>query len=709
MKRLLGIALLAWACVAQAQPSFAEVKAAFRPSDLQLLDRRGEMLQTMRLDKRQRQLAWVPLPEVSPALLRAVLLSEDRGFYEHSGVDWGAVASSAWANLWNKRTRGASTVTMQLAGLLDEDETLRRTRRTAAQKIGQALMARKLEQSWSKAQILEAYLNLVPLRGELAGIHAAARQLFERGPSGLDAREASLMAALLRAPNAGSAVVAKRACALLQEVKQDCTGLEIQAAAAFSRRGLTIPGEQLAPHFARLALRADGPIQQRSTLDARTQRLALQLLQRQLTELQGANVSDGAVIVLDNASGEVRAWVGSSGADLSSANEVDGVTARRQPGSALKPFVYELAIERRMLSAASLLDDSPAQIATANGLYLPQNYDRSYRGWVTVRAALGNSLNVPAVRVAEMLSPDLLATRLQALGMPLRNSGSYYGTALALGGAEVSLLDITNAYRTLANGGLYAAPVWPGHATADAPHRVLDAGAAFIVTDILSDNSARALTFGLNSVLSTGRFSAVKTGTSKDMRDNWCIGFNTRYTVGVWVGNSGGEPMHSVSGVSGAAPVWAGLMRALSDGLPNLARTPPEGVVQQQIDFQAPLMEPSRPEWFLAGTELERVRLAQAEPRGIANPRDGAIYAIDPDIPPAAQKIVFEGSGSQWRLDGRALGKGSKLHWSPQPGKHRLAMLDAQGALLEEIGFEVRGVTPKPQIAPGARSAQLSR
>jgi len=701
---LAAAALLGGALHAQAQPSFAQVKAAYRPSDLQLLDRHGEPLQTLRLDKRQRQLSWVPLADVSPALLRAVLLSEDRSFYEHSGVDWAAVASSAWANLWNQRTRGASTVTMQLAGLLDEDESLRRTRRTGAQKIGQALMARKLEAGWSKAQILEAYLNLVPLRGELVGIHAGARQLFERGPSGLDASEASLMAALLRAPNAGSATVAKRACALLKEASQqaDCNALEVQAAAAFSRRGLTIPGEQLAPHFARLALRADGPVQQRSTLDARTQRLALQLLQRQLTELQGSNVSDGAVVVLDNASGEVRAWVGSSGAELSSANEVDGVLARRQPGSALKPFVYELAIERRMLSAASLIDDSPAQIATANGLYLPQNYDRSYRGWVTVRTALGNSLNVPAVRVAEMLSPDLLAVRLQELGLPLRNSGSYYGTALALGGAEVTLLDLTNAYRTLANAGLYSAPVWPGRPGSSAPaRRVLDAGATFIVTDILSDNNARALTFGLNSVLSTGRFTAVKTGTSKDMRDNWCVGFNARYTVGVWVGNSGGEPMHSVSGVSGAAPVWAGLMRALSEG-PNTPRAAPPGVVQQQIEFQTPLPEPSRPEWFLAGTQVERISLAQSAPRGIANPRDGAIYALDPDIPPAAQQIVFEGTGSQWQLDGRPLGQGKRIRWAPLPGKHRLGLLDAQGSLLEEIGFEVRGASSKSP-APARR------
>ncbi|WP_077035735.1 penicillin-binding protein 1C [Pelomonas sp. KK5] len=696
MKHWLATLALACAAQAQAQPGFAEVKAAFRPSDLQLLDRRGEPLQTLRMDKQQRRLAWVPLAEVSPALLRAVLLSEDRRFYEHSGVDWSAVASSAWANLWNQRTRGASTVTMQLAGLLDEDEKLRRARRSTGQKLGQAVMAKRLETSWTKAQILEAYLNLVPLRGELVGVHAAARQLFERGPSGLDAREAALMAALLRAPNAGAAPVAKRACALLQEQdkRADCTGIELQAAAAFSRRSLTLPGAQLAPHFARLALRADGPIQQRSTLDARTQGLALELLQRQLNELQGRNVSDGAVVVLDNASGEVRAWVGSSGAELSSANEVDGVLARRQPGSALKPFVYELAIERRLLTAASLLDDSPAQISTANGLYLPQNYDRSYRGWVSVRTALGNSLNVPAVRVAEMLSPDLLATRLQALGMPLRNSGSYYGTALALGGAEVSLLDLANAYRVLANDGIYSGVVRPG-ATAAAERRVLDAGAAFIVTDILADASARALTFGFGSVLSTGRFAAVKTGTSKDMRDNWCLGFNERFTVGVWVGNSGGEPMHAVSGTSGAAPVWAGLMRELG-GASRQERQAPPGVLHQQVSFTAPLAEPPRDEWFLDGTQLARVSLAQARPAGIANPRDGAIYALDPDIPPAAQKIVFEGKAGQWRLDGRPLGRGERLPWAPQPGRHRLALVDAQGGLVEEVGFEVRGASLKP-------------
>lgn len=686
-------------------PSFEQVRAAHRVSDLLLLDRHGEPLQTLRLDKRQRALAWLPLERMSPALLQALLLSEDKRFYEHSGVDWSAVAASAWGNLWNRRTRGASTLTMQLAGLIDEDLARPRDGRGALQKLGQAWVARKLEANWTKAQVLEAYLNRVPLRGELVGIHAAAQVLFGKTPAGLDAREAALLAALLRAPNAAAPVVAQRACALLPQ--KDCGGLDQQAAAAFARRAGMPLGEQLAPHYARLALRADGPNAQRSTLDAPLQRQALALLKQQLAELQGRNVEDGAVVVLDNASGEVRAWVGSSGAELSSAAAVDGVLARRQPGSTLKPFVYELALEKKLITAASLLDDAPAQIDTATGLYLPQNYDRRFRGWVSARAALGNSLNVPAVRVGAMLGPDALRDRLNALGLALDRPAGFYGASLALGSADVRLLDLTNAYRTLANGGMHGGVRMPGQppTLTAGSRRVADAASSFVVADILADNSARALTFGLDSLLRTSGFAAVKTGTSKDMRDNWCVGFTDRYTVGVWVGNASGAAMHDVSGISGAAPVWNRLVRYLhADGRPSRAPRPPEGLVLQQARFDAG-MEPARPEWFLRGTELARVTgAAAAHQAGIANPRDGAIYALDPDIPPAAQRIVFEGEAGQWRLDGRALGRGSRLRWAPQPGRHKLALIGAEGQVLQQVEFEVRGAT----IRAGAPRAPAS-
>jgi penicillin-binding protein 1C len=269
---------------------------------------------------------------------------------------------------------------------------------------------------------------------------------------------------------------------------------------------------------------------------------------------------------------------------LSDAAQVDGVTARRQPGSTLKPFIYELAFERRLITPASLLDDSPAQIATTNGLYLPQNYDKDFKGWVSARTALGASLNVPAVRVGAMLGPDTLLARLNALGLALPESGGYYGHALALGGADVTLLALTNAYRSFANGGVFT-PVALRSTIAN-PQRVADAGAVYLVTDILADNAARARTFGLDSALVTGGFAAVKTGTSKDMRDNWCIGFTDRYTVGVWVGNASGEAMHHVSGVSGAAPIWQALVRQLHQGQPSRRPLMPAGVVAEAVAME---------------------------------------------------------------------------------------------------------------------------
>ncbi len=687
-------ALLACGSAAQAQalPGFAEFRSAHKVSDYLLLDRHGEPLQSLRLDKTRRALPWVPLAQMSPALLQALLLSEDRRFYEHSGVDWGAVAASAWGNLWNERTRGASTLTMQLAGLMDADLARPAAGRSATQKLGQAISAKRLEARWSKAQVLEAYLNSAPFRGELVGIAALSQTLFGKQPAGLDAQEGAIAAALLRAPNAKPAVVAQRACAVLKEQGLSCAGVEGQLTAALQRRAGMPLGEQLAPHYARQVLRADGPAAQRSSLDGRLQRLAVATLKRQLAELGGRNVEDGAVLVLDNASGAVLAWVGSSGGSLSTAHELDFVLARRQPGSTLKPFVYQLALEKRLITAASLLDDSPAQLSTGHGLYLPQNYDRSFRGWVSARAALGNSLNVPAVRLGAMLGADALFERLNTWGLALPESGGYYGDSLALGSPDVSLLALSNAYRALANGGRWG-PV-PGRPQ----RRVADAASAFIVADMLADNSARALSFGLDSELATRGFAAVKTGTSKDLRDNWCVGFSERYTVGVWVGNAGGEPMHGVSGISGAAPVWQALMAYLHRDQLSKPPAAPPGLLRQTVAFE-PGGEPARPEWFVRGTEQARMRAStqhgRAQMAGIANPRDGAIYALDPDIPPAAQKIRFEGEPGVWVLDGKRLGRGARLSWAPWPGRHELTLLGSRGQVLQAIKFEVRGATLK--------------
>jgi penicillin-binding protein 1C len=669
-----------------------------------VLDRDGQLLQRVRTDLATRRGQWVALAEISPALRAAMVASEDKRFYEHSGVDWRAVSAAAWGNLWNTRTRGASTLTMQLAGLLDDDLRRGSGGRGLGQKLGQAVAAQRIERGWRKDQILEAYLNIVPFRGEIVGIDALARTLFGKAPHGLDAREAAVAAALVRAPNANPATVARRACELMRTMepgsRPDCDAVDMFTGAALRRRAFDA-SEGIAPHLARraIAARGDGGHGDlRTTLRAPLQRFALDTLQRHLRELRGRNVEDGALVVLDNASGEVLAWVGSSG-ELSRAAEIDGVLAQRQPGSTLKPFLYAQAIAERRLTAASLLDDSPAQIGTASGLYIPQNYDRRFKGHVSVRTALAASLNVPAVRTLVMVSPEAFARQLGAAGLPLAQSGDFYGYSLALGSAEVSLLGLTNAYRTLANGGRFGETRYlpPSSARASDPRPVIDPRAAFIVGDILSDANARARTFGLDSVLGTRFWSAVKTGTSKDMRDNWAIGWSRRYTVGVWVGNASGAPMWDVSGASGAAPAWAEVMGFLHRGAPSRAGAPPPGVVRQPVRFGGGL-EAARDEWFIAGTEQALFALAPeasaagAAPR-ITAPADGAIIALDPDIPPERQRVRFEAQGRavQWRIDGQPFARGGSALWLPWPGRHLVELVDAQARVVDRMRLEVRG------------------
>jgi penicillin-binding protein 1C len=724
---------------ASAVPSFSEVQRDFLPSEASLLDRNGELLQRIRINMDERRLSWVKLEDVSPALRHALIASEDRRFYQHSGIDWSAVAASAWGNLWNTKTRGASTITMQLAGLIYDNLRRKSGARSLTQKVSQAWIAQSLERSWRKDQILEAYLNLVAFRGELVGVHALSRVMFGKHPSGLDQGEAAIAVALIRAPNATPRRVAERACAILKEegAAEQCNGMdgrtELALARVSAKRDLpgTSDAPQLAPHLARKLLSAPGQ-QVRSTLDAPLQRFAAQALRHQLAGLADRNIEDGAIIVIDNTSGEVLAWIGSSGS-LSAAANVDGVVAQRQAGSTLKPFLYELAIEKKWLTAASLLDDSPVNLATSAGLYIPQNYDKQYKGLVSLRTSLGSSLNIPAVRTLVMVTPERFFRRLQALGFNLRESGDYYGYSLALGSADVTLANLANAYRVLANQGRYT-PLRTRLDEARTPARttqVMDADAAYIVGDILSDRSARARTFGLENALSTRIWTAVKTGTSKDMRDNWCVGYSSRYTVGVWVGNASGAPMWDVSGVTGAAPVWQELMQYLHErgreggrDVRNAPPAKPAGVQAQAIRYEQDV-EAARTEYFLPGTAQSDIRIAQARQirPAITYPTAGMLAALDPDIPPARQRIRFRAQGapvgSRWMLDGKLMPqevmqagrvKAQKVSantsaageeelgfdWMPWPGKHVLELQDQGGKELDSVRFEVRGAVERP-------------
>ena len=678
-------------------PSFEEVRAAHSRSDSVLLDRHAEILQQRRTDSSIRRLEWVPLERVSPAFTAALLFAEDRRFYSHHGVDWTSLAG-ALVGFFSAGTRGASTLSMQLAAQLDAGLQPLHQRRTMWQKWRQMRSAFALEKHWSKEQILEAYANLVSFRGELQGLAAAASGLFGKQALGLTSVESVILAALVRSPNASMDPVTQRACLLAGSMDLGLHPEEIAAGVtgALSHPYFIRPEAAYAPLVAqRLFTEArirDGRTPGRivCTLDLGLQRFAAETLRRHILMVQSQNVFDGAALVLDNTTGDVLAYVGNTG-EQGSARFVDGVRALRQAGSTLKPFLYGAALERRVLTAASLLDDSPLDVPVSGGIYRPGNYDRMFRGPVTVRAALASSLNVPAVRTLQLIGIDAALKLLRATGFDRLESADFYGPSLALGAADVSLWELVNAYRCLANAGMWS----PARFTFDSDpipgRQALQAETAFIISDILSDREGRSQTFSLESPLSTRFWTAVKTGTSKDMRDNWCVGFSARYTAGVWAGNFSGEPMWNVSGITGAAPVWVEIMNWLHRNTPSNAPQPPPEVVAQH----APGVQ-GRREWFIRGTERAILPgVASPEPK-IVYPPEGMIVALDPDIPPDEQKVFFEAEPAngllQWVLDGRVIGgAGRLLLWSPVRGKHQLALINPSNQILDTVAFEVRG------------------
>ena len=660
---------------AQALPTYEEVRRSYVPSDSLLLDRHGAVLHELRMDPERRRLAWTPLPNLSPALLEAVVRAEDRRFYDHSGVDLQAAGAALWRGLTSAGVRGASTISMQLATLLEKELQPRQGRKNLWQKGRQALAARKIEKSWSKNEILEAYLNLLTFRGELQGIGAASRGLFGKDPHGLDRPESLILAALIRSPGSSPAELAARAARLGESISWAVARQEIDSRVeqVLLLPQVLRPQAALAPHVARKLLKGAPPgTAQPCALDRSLQQFAWERLAHHLRPLRRQNVRDGAVLVMENRTGEVLAYVSRSGLP-SLGRFVDGVQAKRQAGSTLKPFLYALAFDQRLLTPASLLNDAPLDIAVASGIYHPRNYDSRFQGLVTARVALASSLNVPAVATLSLVGNERFLRQLRRLGFQgLGESGDFYGPSLALGSADVSLWELVNAYRALANGGEWAEPhLTRGPVLPPDRRRVLSREANFLVTEILADREARSLTFGLENPLATRFWTAVKTGTSKDMRDNWCIGFSRETTVGVWVGNFSGEPMWNVSGVSGAAPVWIEIMERLHERKVSTPPEPPSGLVKKRIAFP-PGLEPEREDWFVRGTEppSPEKKIGQYNQR-ILYPPAGTVFALDPDIPPELQKVFFvaqiKEDGWGWILDGQTLGTtGRSLPWTPR-------------------------------------------
>ena len=690
---VVGVALLAvlgaiadYATRPPPLPTYARVKAAWRPSEAWLYDRHGVLIDSARVDFAARRLGWTALDEVAPVVPDTLIAAEDKRFRSHDGIDWLALGGAARDRIQGRRHRGASTLSMQLAAYLAPSLAAPGSR-GVLDKLRQLRAARALESAWSKDQILEGYLNLAGYRGESQGIAAAALALFGKTPGALTRDDALLLAALLPEPQAAAPRVAARACALAG--KQDCSRFPALAAAMLGPARTLALDPGLAPHLSNRLLIKPG-LRVTTTLDAGLQRVAIRALRRQLSGLGATRARDGAVVVLDNATGDVLAYVGGVGG-ASTAPSVDGAASYRQAGSTLKPFLYAQAIERGYLTPASILDDSPVQLDTASGLYVPQNYDRAFKGPVSARTALAGSLNVPAVRTLLLVGTEPFRDRLWDTGYKgLTEDGQYYGFSLALGSAEVTLLEQAAAYRSLAMGGRWSPPRLTDTAPRVAPRAVTTPQAAWLTADMIADAGARAGTFGVDSALRLPFWAAVKTGTSKAMRDNWCIGFSDRYTVAVWVGNLEGDPMRAVSGTSGAAPVWRDIMLALGPGKP----LPMPANIEKRIVASA---TGTAREYFLKGTGQSVMAAVPPEARRprIVSPVGGSVYALDPDIPVDRQRLAIGVTGPvvahRLLLDQRDLGPADSgpLILAP-PGAHLLRLVDAGGRTVDQVRFTVR-------------------
>jgi penicillin-binding protein 1C len=602
---LLLTPVLALLLTAALTPLPAELAEGRPPSTGALLrDRHGVILRELRADDGARA-RWIGLDEVGERLPKALIAAEDRRFYSHPGIDPLAIVRAAGQSLFHRRiVSGASTLTQQLA------RNLVKRPRTLRGKWSEAALALRIEHSLSKREILEQYLNRVSFGPGLRGVEVASRFYFDKPPRDLSLAEAAALAGIPRGPSVydprkGTTRLQRRRDRVLDRLAEAGLCSRAEAEQAKQEPLIVAPagGGQGAPHLVRALMSgtldpALGPLRNRAreltlSLDRGLQRELEVLAQQTVRGLAKKHVSAASLVVIENATGDLLAYVGSPDIeDNAHLGHNDGVLALRQPGSTLKPFLYELAMERLDFSAAQSLPDIDLYLPTKDADYHPANYDGRLHGPVRLREALANSYNIPAVWTASALGPGRVLERLRELGMSsLEEDAEHYGAAIALGDGEVRLLDLAAAYATLARGGVWK-PVRPlqGALAKDgtplalptAPdRRVMDEAAAFVITDVLADKNARLASFGEGNALELPFPVAAKTGTSKGFRDNYTVGYTPEVTVGVWVGNFDGSPMEGVSGVSGAGPLFHDAMLAAMRGRPLRGFTRPEGKIEE--------------------------------------------------------------------------------------------------------------------------------
>ncbi len=635
---LMVVLVFAWYSRGLPDPSKVQRKTGF---STEILDRTGKtILYDVYTDQDRK---FTPLSEVSDYLKKATISIEDKEFYTHNGFDPMSALRIAKNVVLKQRLIGGSTLTQQLVKML-----LLTNERKVSRKVREFMLALRIEKSFTKDEILQMYLNEAPYGGTAVGVASASQIYFGKTPSELTLSESVLLAGLPQSPSRYSPYANNnkaylpRAKEVSRRMREDgiiTKEMETQVNTELDNiqfKGMA-SNKIKAPHFVMYirqqleemygaSVLETGGLKVVTTLDWDLQQKAELAVKEEVEKVsKQLNISNGASVILDTVNGEILSMVGSKDFfDKSIDGEVNVTTRLRQPGSSIKPLVFATAFGRNF-SPASVLADVVTEFPGKDDKtpYIPKNYDGKEHGLLHLRDALASSINIPAVKLLALVGVDNVLAQGYKMGItslePTRDTISRVGLSMALGGAEIKLLEMTSAYASFANGGLKVLPVsilkiqdGSGKIIFEKKQvkqeRVIDERVAFLINSVLSDNNARLLTFGPNSYLNMGNKPiAVKTGTTNDLRDNWTVGWSPSYIVGVWVGNNNNDKMKNVaSGVSGAAPIWrreiVEVMKLKSDTI----FAQPKGITQIEVDkisgYPAHDGYASYKEWFMDGT-----------------------------------------------------------------------------------------------------------
>lgn len=725
---------------------------------LKIYDRYGTLLRDV-FEAPWGRTSVVALSSVSPEYIRALVAIEDRRFYRHYGIDPVAIARAIYSNTRHSKVRfGASTITQQLVRI-----TWSQGRpRNIGTKIREAYLALRLDASLPKDSILFYYLNNVSFGNNCRGIEVASRFYYGKSSLRLTMADAALLAIFPQNPTRNNPFSAGQ-MRVRGLYKRNCNRLLRAGVVDSSEYGRLLRNPPVftaetqrpaANHFVNYILSRKPNCRSSriiTTLDFQLQEECEIIVSRWLDVCAVYNVTNAAALVLDNENGEILAYIGSRDFfDTKISGQVDGVRSMRQPGSSIKPFLYGLALGRKF-TPATLLSDIPTRFTTPGGIFEPLNYDKKYHGPVRLRQALACSYNIPAVQVGEYLTPIVILDALRSVGLDrLNQSHLEYGPGVALGVGEVTLLDLARAYTVFPRRGTYVEPrsviaEYDGSLLLGSPktHIVTTPYSSVslrLIEDILCDNDARTPAFGNQSALNLPFPCAAKTGTSKDFKDNWCIGWTARFTVAVWVGNFDGAPMHNVSGISGAGPIFRDILMTLEKnyGPLTLESSRLRGLIVRRIcplsgALSTQQCEGAIGEYFVSGTEphtrcsfhgpdglylpSEYAEWAQREgislagtistsktsflrTRGIMSPPDSSKYLFDPEIPESEQLlkclVLPEQQESTATIvidkDTVVLNPPFVYYWQLRSGNHRMVLLDKTNKKIRDvISFRVFG------------------